>query len=67
MSAALLGNPSVIGRSRPGLSDARVEAEVADELLRLLEAPNLADRRHDGEQEECSFLALDHEFAEFDG
>jgi len=50
MSAALLGNPSVISRSRSGLSDARVEAEVADELLRLPEASNLADRRHDGER-----------------
>jgi hypothetical protein len=38
MSAALVGNPSVISRSRSGLSDARIEAEVADELLRLLEA-----------------------------
>jgi DNA invertase Pin-like site-specific DNA recombinase len=38
MSAALLGNPPVISRSRSRLSDARVEAEVTDELLRLLEA-----------------------------
>jgi hypothetical protein len=50
MSAALLGNPPVISRSRSRLSDARVEVEVADKLLRLLEAPNLADRRHDGER-----------------
>src|SRR6478672_2995342 len=38
MAAALLGDPSVIGRPRPRLSDARVQAEIADELLRFIEA-----------------------------
>ena len=50
MAAALLGDPSVIGRPRPRLSDARVQAEIADELLRFVEARHLADRRHHGER-----------------
>ena len=50
MAAALLGDPSVIGRPRPRLSDARVEAEIADKPLRLREARHLADRRHHGER-----------------
>ena len=50
MSAALLGNPSVISWSRSGLSDARVETEVADELLGSVETTRLADRRHDGKR-----------------
>jgi hypothetical protein len=50
MSAALLGDPAKIGRARARLPYARVEAEVADELLRFIEAPHLTDRRHDGER-----------------
>ena len=49
MPAALLRDPAMISRSRAGLPYAWVEAEVAHQLLRLLEASRVADRRHDGE------------------
>src|SRR5215831_12712153 len=50
MPTALLGDPPVVGRPRARLSDARVEAEIADELLGLVETTRLADRRHDGKR-----------------
>jgi len=42
--------PAVIGGGRARLAHARVEAEVADELLRSVEAPHLANRGHDGKR-----------------
>src|SRR5215216_2607918 len=39
---ALLGDPSALGRCAAGLVDARVQAEVADQLARCREAADLA-------------------------
>jgi len=50
MSSALLGDPAMVGRSRTRLPYARIEAEVADELFRSVEAPDLADCGGDGER-----------------
>lgn len=45
MSTTLLGDASMIGGTWPGLSDARVQPEIAHEFLRLVEARHVADRR----------------------
>jgi hypothetical protein len=47
LTRALLADPAVPGRLGAGLADARVEAEVADQLPRAGEAADVADR---GEQ-----------------
>ena len=44
MPTALFCDPAMIGRPRARLPHARVEAEVAHQLLRLLEASHVADR-----------------------
>ena len=46
MAAPDLADPAVVGRPQPGLTDPRVEAEVADELLRAVKTGDVADRRH---------------------
>ena len=40
----------MVGQPRARLPDARVKAEIADELLGLVETPRLADRRRDGQR-----------------
>ena len=50
MPTALLGDPAVIRGPRTRLAHTRVEAKVAHQLLRLLEASHVADRRHNGER-----------------
>src|SRR6516225_1310323 len=47
--AALLGDPPMIGWPRSGLPDARVQPEIADQLLRFGKALDIADR---GDQRE---------------
>jgi hypothetical protein len=44
MATALFGDPAVVDRSRSRLPDARVQAEVTDQVLRSREAPDVADR-----------------------
>ena len=46
MAPPNLADAAVVGRAKPGLADARVEAEVADQLLRTVEAGDVAYRRH---------------------
>jgi hypothetical protein len=45
MSAALLGDPTMVGGAWSGLPDAWVQAEITHKLLRLIETGHLADRR----------------------
>ena len=47
MGSPMLADPAVLRQSKPRLSNARIEPEVTDQLLRLLEAGNIADRRND--------------------
>jgi hypothetical protein len=44
MSTADLGNATVASRSQPRLTNARVEPEVAHQLLRRWESANITDR-----------------------
>jgi hypothetical protein len=50
MPTALLGDPAVIRGPRTRLAHTRVEAKVAHQLLRLLEASHVTDCGHDGER-----------------
>ncbi len=50
MASALLGDPPMVGRSGARLPDAGVYAEVADQLLRTVEASNISDSRCHGER-----------------
>ncbi len=50
MTAALLGDPPMISGARPGLPHARVQPEIANELLGFGKARDFADR---GNQREC--------------
>ena len=47
---ASLGDPPVVGRPRPGLPHTRVQPEIAEQLLRSLEARDVADRRLERER-----------------
>ena len=52
MAASLLGDPSMTGGPWPRLPDARIEAEIADELLRTVEALDRADSRHERQRDD---------------
>jgi hypothetical protein len=49
--AAVLGDPPVLGRLAAGLTDPRVQPEVADQLVRRREAVEFADRGHDRQRD----------------
>jgi len=46
MAAADLADAAVVGGTEPRLMHARVQAEIAHQLLRAGEAADIADRRH---------------------
>src|SRR5215210_1325142 len=50
VSASLLRDPAMVGRPGSRLPHARVQAEVADELLRALEPLDVADGSLEGER-----------------
>ena len=52
MAASLLGDPSMIGWPWPRLPDAWIEAEIADKLLRTVEALGRADSRHERQRDD---------------
>jgi len=47
MRATVLADPAMLSQTETRLTDARVEAKVADQFLRLLETGDVADRRDD--------------------
>ncbi|ESY30770.1 hypothetical protein X747_31995 [Mesorhizobium sp. LNJC384A00] len=43
----MLADPAILGDAKTGLPDARIEAEVAHQLLRFAEPVDIPDRRND--------------------
>jgi len=52
MSAALLGDPSVVGGSRSRLPDAWVKAKITHELFRRFEPARVSDRGYDCQRDD---------------